>query len=79
MRPATYSHVHKEQPWLSMARQGPEGHAVAKVSCNVANCSIALVGKLLDSIAVKKEYNLRGSAAAPMTTCRRNSRRSRAR
>ncbi len=47
-----------------------------KRSCH---SSMALTSMLPDSIAVKKGHDLRGSAAIPITTCRCNSRLSRAR
>ncbi len=78
MRPAAHSHVHREQPRLSMAGHDPEGHADAKASRDAANRSIALTGLLLDSVAMKKGRTPRGSTAALIATCRCNSRPSRA-
>jgi hypothetical protein len=51
----------------------------AKASCNAANRSKALVGMLPDSVAVKKGWDLRESAATPIAICKPNSRLSSAR
>ncbi len=50
-----------------------------KVSRDPANCSIALAGMLTDGVAMTKGRDLRGSAVAPIATCRCNSRLSSAR
>jgi hypothetical protein len=57
-----------------MAGHGPEEHVDAKELRNAANRSIALVGMLLDGVAVKKGRNLRRSATAPIATGKCNSR-----